>query len=73
MRNAGKISVGQVVVLALIVVGGYFGVQYLPLLSQKAAAKDVARRAAAKMVIEPNDSVIREFIQTEATKKATIA
>lgn len=68
-RTEGKVSIAQIVVLAGLVAGGYFGVQYLPVLTSKGAAKDIARVAAVKMNVEPNDSVIREYIDTEARKR----
>lgn len=68
-RTAGKVSVASIVVLALVGAGAYFLFKYLPLWMEKASAKDIARTAAAKMVIEPNDAVVREFIQTRAKEK----
>jgi len=68
-RTSGRISVGGIVLLAVLLVAAYFGLQYLPVISQKARGGDIARNAAAKMVIEPNDYVIREFIQEQAKQK----
>lgn len=69
MRNTerGGISITQVVVALLVgavLLGAYL---YVPTVMRKSAMKDIARNASAKMVIEPNDAVIREEIVKQAT------
>ena len=71
-RERGRVSVSQIVMLAALVAGLYFGVMYLPILSHRWAMGDIARKAAAKMIYEFNDMEIREFVRTEAEQHTGI-
>lgn len=65
----GGISMAQVVVVLLVGALLLAAYLYVPGMMRKSAMKDIARNASARMVLEMNDSVIRE----EIVKKATAA
>ena len=66
MRARGRVSIAQVVALAILAVGLYFGFMYLPVFTHKMGMGDVARKAAAKMVVEMDDMKIRNFVYETA-------
>lgn len=65
----GGISVTQVVMFAILAVVLYMAYAYVPGMMHKGAMRDIARNAAAHMVVEASDPIIRE----EVVKKATEA
>lgn len=71
LRNLerGGISIAQVVIGAIVAVAIYMAVMYVPGVMNKSTMKDIARTAAARMVVESNDAALRE----EIVKKATAA
>lgn len=56
----GRISVGGVVMVALIASGLYFGAMYIPVLTHKMSVRDVAREQAARMLVDFDDMRIRQ-------------
>jgi hypothetical protein len=71
-RSSGKISVMGVVMVAVAIAGVYFGAMYLPVLSHRMSIGDVAREAAAKTMVEHNDTAIREWVFTEVKNRTGI-
>lgn len=73
MRRArGRVSIAQVVGLAVLAAGLYFGFKYLPVLTHRMGLADVARGAAARMVVDLNDAKIREQIHQEARARTGV-
>lgn len=71
-RSSGKVSIAQIVGLAILAVGIYFGWMYLPVLSHKMAMDDLARTYAARMLIDYDDTKMREEIRARAKSETGI-
>lgn len=72
MRMRGRVSVAQVVVVSALAVGLYFGFRYLPVQMHKMGMGEIARAAAARMMVEFNDAKIREQVFQEAKSKTGV-
>jgi hypothetical protein len=72
MRTRGRVSVVQVILIAVAAVGLYFGFRYLPVQMHKMGIADVARTAAAKMMVEHDDNKIRELVFQEVKSKTGV-
>ncbi len=62
----GGISIAQIVTGTIVVVAVYLAAMYIPGVMHKVTMKDIARNAAAKMVLETNDAPIREEVAKQA-------
>jgi hypothetical protein len=71
-RMGGRVSVVQVVGLAVLAVGLYFGFRYLPVQMHKMGMGSVARTAAAKMMVEVDDAKIRNQVYQDALSETGI-
>lgn len=72
MRTRGRVSIAQVVALTVLAVGLYFGFRYLPVFMHKMGMGDIARAAAAKMMVELDDAKIRDQVFQEAKAKTGV-
>ena len=71
-RQAGRVGIVQVVAVVVLAAALYLGFMYLPVLTHRMTMSDIARRYAARMLIDFNDAKMREEIFLEAKKDTGI-
>lgn len=72
IRQGGRVEVVQVVGVVVLAAALYFGFMYLPVLTHRMAMADIARRYAARMLVDFNDGKLREEIFQQAKKETGI-